>query len=303
LPLDLAHLPALIVTLDEQFVGELIEPLDVWRADARWIGAGDAALDYVAAFDPGGRRPLIVIDGRGDVMRALSLAHRAVSLTVGPPPYLLFVADEARMDSIIGLADEDFDGILPSPFTVTALRGVLHAMRVEPPDWFLADPPLTMVEPVAEPENRVEPATVQYDEPEAPGAAGAIVTEIASHPRFSEAAAPIDERAIAALRSFGDGAEFFDGVIASFRADSRRALDDLTSAVAGGDTLLFEEGIQELRRCTANFGQSRLRELLLSLRDLTLAELERQGAVYIQRLESELDKLDTALADYARGER
>jgi hypothetical protein len=33
------------------------------------------------------------------------------------------------------------------------------------------------------------------------------------------------------------------------------------------------------------------------------AELQRQGAVYVQRLENELDKLEAALADYARAGR
>ena len=54
LPLDLAHLPVLIVTKDAEFVGDLIEPLEAWRADPRWIGAGDAALAYLESFDPGG---------------------------------------------------------------------------------------------------------------------------------------------------------------------------------------------------------------------------------------------------------
>ncbi len=35
-PLDLAHLPVLIVTKDADFVGDLIEPLEAWRADPRW---------------------------------------------------------------------------------------------------------------------------------------------------------------------------------------------------------------------------------------------------------------------------
>jgi hypothetical protein len=54
LPLDLAHLPVLIVTKDAEFVGDLIEPLEAWRSDPRWIGAGDAALAYLETFDTGG---------------------------------------------------------------------------------------------------------------------------------------------------------------------------------------------------------------------------------------------------------
>lgn len=139
LPLDLAQLPVLIVTKDAEFVGELIEPLEAWRAEPRWIGAGDAALGYLQAMEPGARRPVLVLDGRGDVLQALSLGHRALSLLAAMPPYLLFIADEARIDSVIGLADDELDSILPAPFTLNALRSALHALWVEPADWFLAD--------------------------------------------------------------------------------------------------------------------------------------------------------------------
>ncbi|HWB51602.1 MAG TPA: response regulator [Stellaceae bacterium] len=146
LPLDLAELPVLIVTKDAEFVGELIEPLEAWRADPRWIGAGDAALQYLAGFDGGPRRGVMVVDGRGDVLQGLSWAHRATEEHASDPPYLLFIADEARIDSVIGLADGDLDGVLPAPFTHAALRAALHALRVEPADWFLTEP-LTAPEP------------------------------------------------------------------------------------------------------------------------------------------------------------
>ena len=141
LPLDLAHLPVLIVSKDPEFVGDLIEPLEAWRADPRWIGAGDEALGYLETFDAGVRRAVVIVDGRGDVLHALSWAHAAAELrATAEPCYVLFIADEPRIDSVIGLADGEFDGILPAPFTADALRSALHALRVEPADWFLAAP-------------------------------------------------------------------------------------------------------------------------------------------------------------------
>jgi hypothetical protein len=150
LPLDLANLPVLIVTKDGEFVGDLMGPLEAWRADPRWIGAGDAALLYLDSFDSGTRRAVMIVDGRGDVLQGLSWAHRALALPAPEPPFVLFVADESRVDSVIGLADGELDGILPAPFTHEALRGALHALRVEPADWFLTEPlPLLADEPSA----------------------------------------------------------------------------------------------------------------------------------------------------------
>jgi signal transduction histidine kinase len=297
LPLDLAQLPALIVTKDAQLVEELIEPLETWRAEPCWIGADDAALGYVEAFEPAGRRPLLIVDGRGDVLQALSWTHHAVSLPAPQPPYVLFVADETRVDSVIGLADGDFDGILGFPFTAATLRGTLHAMRVEPADWFLAEKlPIAPDEPVP-----AAPIAELVGVPAPEPTMAATVTEITAHPRFAaEAPVPIDRRALDALWSLGDGSVFFRDVIEAFRADSRRAIEKINPAVAAGDTGMFEEGIQALRRCTANFGGGRLRDLLLSLREVNAVELQRQGAAYRERLETELARLDAALVDYLK---
>jgi len=131
-PLDLAGLPVLIVSHDAQLADELIEPLEAWRGDPRWIGAEEAALDYLDAFESGARRALVIVDGRGDVMRSLSWAHRAVASCTPEPPHILFIADEARIDSIIGLADGELDVILPAPLTPEVLRSALHSLMIEP---------------------------------------------------------------------------------------------------------------------------------------------------------------------------
>ena len=168
LPLDLAHLPVLVVTKDAQFVGELIEPLEAWRGDPRWIGAGDAALHYLGGFDAGPRRGVLIIDGRDDVLQALSWTHRALEGCPVDPPFLLFIADEARIDSVIGLADGELDGVLPAPFTHPALRGALHALRVEPADWFLTAPPPALEETPAPPRRPMQEIAPLQPAPQAP---------------------------------------------------------------------------------------------------------------------------------------
>ena len=154
----------LILTADAEFVGELVEPLEAWRAEPRWIGAGDDALAYLATLSPAARRVVLMVDGRSDVLPALSLGHRALSL-LNPPPHVLFVVDEARIDSVVGLADDELDGILPAPFTLNALRSAFHALWVEPPDWFLADPSVPL-DP--QPPSRAPLPLAEPEPPEAP---------------------------------------------------------------------------------------------------------------------------------------
>ena len=133
-PLDLGGLPVLIASDDAELADTLIEPLEAWRAAPRWIGAGAAALDFLDGFERGSRRGLLIVDGGGDVLRALSWTHRAAALLAPEPPHTLFIADEARIDSIIGLADGELDIILPAPLTAAVLRSALHSMMIEPVD-------------------------------------------------------------------------------------------------------------------------------------------------------------------------
>jgi len=130
----------------------------------------------------------------------------------------------------------------------------------------------------------------------------AVVTELASHPRFAAEAATsaADDRAIAALRSTGRGGEFLQSVIDAFRADSRLIVADIAKAARADDLRAFDEGIEALLDRAANFGEGRLRDLLRSMRQLTPALLRRQGADYVQRIELELAKLDAVLVGYLK---
>ncbi len=465
LPLDLAGLPVLIVTKDAEFVGDLIEPLEAWRADARWIGAGDAALQYLDSFDTGPRRGVLIVDGRGDVLQALSWAHRAMEERTAEPLHLLFIADEARIDSVIGLADGELDGILPAPFTHAALRAALHALRVEPADWFLSDTPPALDEPApvtprhpvqeiaplrqaaesstgtpigeplesppaplsmptpneepirfapprsapprpapasrrqeilvatANPANRkilgsilarggyivhfaedaddarqgletreidalvidltgyagadygaarlcrrarptlpiialtgdsseiaerrgraagidavlgkpVEPrrllgalATALEQPEQAEAGPRGVVTELASHPRFAGEAAAAGDRGMAAL---GEEGEALQTLIDNFRIDSARIVTDIDQAAGAGDVAAFDEAVQAMYACTEVFGVPRIRDILGTIREPTPAKLRLQGADFVHRLESELARLDAALAEYLK---
>jgi DNA-binding response OmpR family regulator/signal transduction histidine kinase len=140
LALDLAGLTVFIASEDQQLARELIGALASWHAVGRWIGAGEDALAQVAALPAMETRPALIVDGRGEVLPALSWAHRAGRANPAAAPYLLFIADESRIDSVIGLADSELDAILPAPFTPGVLQSTLHALRVGTADWFPTEP-------------------------------------------------------------------------------------------------------------------------------------------------------------------
>jgi hypothetical protein len=138
-------------------------------------------------------------------------------------------------------------------------------------------------------------------EPGATPSSRAVVTELASHPRFAGETAPIaEERAGEALRSASREGQSFQEVIDAFRVDSARIVADIDRAAGAGDVREFEDAVQALRACTEIFGVGRVRDLLGSMRTPTPAKLRLRGADFVRRLESELARLDAALVDYLK---
>lgn len=166
--LDLDRLPVLIITEDSAFAAELAASLRQWRAIPRWIGGGEGAFAQVEALLPDAQRPALIVDGRDDVLAGLSWAHRASRANPAAAPYVLFVAAEARIDSVIGLADGVLDAILSAPFTPGVLQSTLHALRTGTADWFPAEPlpaPVLAPEPPPPPAVRDEPTVQSSVEP------------------------------------------------------------------------------------------------------------------------------------------
>jgi hypothetical protein len=123
------------------------------------------------------------------------------------------------------------------------------------------------------------------------------ITPIAAHPRFmSEAAPAVDIRAIEALRAAGGGVAFVRELVDSFRADAGELLKRLDKAVAAADAPAFARGVTALRRCAGHLGARRFYDALLSPVGITDAELRERGAVHIQRLTEEVDRLAAALS-------
>lgn len=275
---DLAERPILVVTEDPHFAEALAEPLAGWRGDPRWIGGGEAALATLCEAAEDEAVPLVIVDGRDDVLAALSWAQRAMAARPAAPPLILFFAGEPWIDSLFELADGALAGIVPAPLSSEVLANALHALP-PPGEARAARPAPKASEPAAGPEP--------------------VVTRLAAHPRFGgEGAAPIDRRAVEALCSLGRGSDFFRGLTDAFRSESREILARIGESAAAVDAAGFREAVDSLRNCAANVAGARLCELLRALAEVSERELGRHGAGYVERIGSELAKLESALADY-----
>lgn len=288
--LDLGRCPVLIATEDSPLADELAGMLAAWHGDARWASDADAALAELARLDRASR-PVMIIDGRDRLLSALSLAHQAARL--GPDaPFVLLIAAQAQIDSLVEVDEGELDGFIPAPVTERLLAGALHALPLGPerpaPPRF-ADPP----GPVAEKRRAASDTTERGVE---------RITPIAAHPRFvPEAAEAVDARVIEGLRALGGGpgfTGFLSELIESFRAETGLLMERIREAVVIGDTADFGRSLAALRRTAGPLGGTQLCELLVSLQNLTEGELRRHGAMHVQRLDAEIDRLLTALLDF-----
>jgi len=121
-----------------------------------------------------------------------------------------------------------------------------------------------------------------------------VVTPITVHPRFVPESATIDETTINALKNLG-GNDFVMEIVDTFRKDAWRLIDQLKHAVARGDLREFRDLAHSLRSGAVNVGGVKLCQTLISMRDLSTKDLGANGAVQVEKIESELVRLDTAL--------
>ncbi len=128
------------------------------------------------------------------------------------------------------------------------------------------------------------------------------VTPISSHPRFLGDGEVVREATIESLRGLG-GADFLAEVVETFRTDAARLIPRLREAASRGELQPFADLAHALRSGAANIGGVRLAQTLTALEDLSAAELRQAGLAYVEKIESELKRLETALEPFARKER
>ncbi len=124
------------------------------------------------------------------------------------------------------------------------------------------------------------------------------VTDIASHPRFRQAApAVLDERMLADLEALG-GRDFLAELIGEFLADAALLVAELGACASAGDAAGFRAQAHALRSCAANIGAKAIHELCLSWRQIDPEQLAAGGRQGVAALSAELERARRALAPW-----
>jgi two-component system, sensor histidine kinase RpfC len=130
-----------------------------------------------------------------------------------------------------------------------------------------------------------------------------VVTPITAHPRFMpDSGATVDESTFEALKNLG-GSDFVFEVVDTFRKDGARLVDQLKHAAAKADLREFRDLMHSLRSGAANVGGVKLCQTLTGLRDLSTKDLRTNGGVYVEKIESELIRLDAILGQLLETQR
>jgi two-component system sensor histidine kinase RpfC len=135
------------------------------------------------------------------------------------------------------------------------------------------------------------------------GAPPMVVTPITAHPRFiPDSGATVDESTFDSLRNLG-GNEFVFEVVDTFRKDGARIVEQLKSAAEKADIREFRDLMHSLRSGAANVGGVKLCQTLTALRDVSTKDLRASGASYVEKIESEMTRLDAILGELLQNQR
>ncbi|HTT81501.1 MAG TPA: hypothetical protein VMF86_17675 [Stellaceae bacterium] len=289
--LDLDGRTVLIVTEDRELADELAVPLAAWNSDPRWPPDADQAIAELAVAAEA-KRAVVVIDGRDRLLWGLGVAHQAAKLGVHAP-FVLLIADSGQIAGLLAVDDGGLDGIIPAPPSVALIANALDALPLAPE----RPPPSPAAEAATHPRwRRSNPAAdpLRRD--------AARITPIAVHPKFAPDAAPVDARALEGLQALGGDAGFLSELIEAFRLDAAHIMERIAAAATAADNAAFAQGLVALRRAAGQLGGVQLCTLTASLQHLSANELRQRGSLYVQRLETEIDRLTEALTAFAAEE-
>ncbi len=130
-------------------------------------------------------------------------------------------------------------------------------------------------------------------------AAAPIVTEIASHPRFSPATvSTVDNRALADLLELG-GPAFLEDLVNTFLSKAETHFENLREAIATVDVRRFRSSAHALASASTNLGTRKFVELCKAAERIERGELTALGPMHLERLTDELQKVRAAFAERA----
>jgi len=251
--LDLDRRPVLLVTEDDELARDLAEPFATWNAEPRWPGG---AVEAAAEFGnlPPTPRAIVVIDGRDHLLAALGVVHHAASRGTDAP-FVLLIADPARLADLAALDEGEIDGFIPAPPSEMLLAKALYAL---PLPW----------------DRQQKPRGIS---------------------RAGTATSAINARALDSLRALDADAEFIAELIKTFRDDAQQLLQRVEQASAAGDSERLGQALGALRRAAGHLGGVDLCATATALQRLDSGELRQRSRIHVQRLESEVDRLCEAL--------
>jgi len=288
-----AFLSMLAAATDEP--PELVDPIAAGPRGYRILVADDNAANRDALKNllaRAGHQVELAIDG-GAALAALDKGHFDIALLDvdmpgsgdavaklyrlrhpgGELPLIALATDSGSETQALCL-EAGFDAVLTKPLDATRLLATIDKFCVE--------------------RDRRAPGTP---------ASGQGVTPISAHPRFAmDVAEVVHEQTIESLRGLG-GNDFVTEVVDIFRADAARLIPRLRDAVAQGDLAVFGDVVHSLRSGAANIGGVRLCQTLTALEEVTAKDLEQAGLAYVEKVESEIDRLDIALEQFALSHR
>ncbi len=127
---------------------------------------------------------------------------------------------------------------------------------------------------------------------------GAVVAEMAAHPRFRPANAVLDPETVETLRQLG-GNDFLRELGEDFLQDAGQLVEAIAEAAEAGDSARFQAEVHALRSSAANFGAVAVTRLCGEWRGLEREAMMRQGRALAESGRDALDRTRTALHEEA----
>jgi two-component system, sensor histidine kinase RpfC len=107
----------------------------------------------------------------------------------------------------------------------------------------------------------------------------------------------VEAEVVESLRVLG-GEDFMRDVIDLFRSEARTKLRGLYTAAAQGNVTEFRTQAHALRSVAANVGARQLSEICLPFQTASSAELRQRSPAWLEQIETELNRVEAALAKY-----